>query len=329
MAFFNTKQAQEQSINEFVKILIQDGTNSADLLKKRDEYLYYINNKINFDVPFDIYMYMCDFLHFDDILQLTISNNRLYIEYYKYIWQIFQTRYFPRSLLTDYKDIIKNTSIHIYHTLKINAVPINRHSYGTLSYIDILDKNPDDYYINDDFAFIIDILQMERCENRIKVLLDENKELNNKKINYKERLITNNYQINSIYKDIRYGIFNEHNTYSFLNNFKFNSYMGLNNQRFYTIKPDIDMRLYGFDPTIKEQKIKGSIKIKKIITHNQYQIYDINEWCDYKDDTEIENINNKYKYEKFIEFFNNKFCENDNYEFPEIKDISNRFMYNI
>jgi hypothetical protein len=325
MAFFNTNQAQEKSIMEFVNILILYGIDTDILISKRDEYLNNMTSKINFNIPVDIYIHICDFLHFDDILNLTNSSNRLYTEYYKYIWQIFQNRYFPRSLLSDYTDIIKNTSIHIYYTLKLNMLPINKYQFGTISYIDIHDES-NIYKIKNVDKYISNITQLEYNEYKIKNLLDENNQINTKMLNYKDRITTNNNQLNSIYKEINNMKFHEIDTNIFLNNFKFNSVVGINNIKYYTIKPNIDMRLYGFDPNIKEQYLKGLYKIDNIMYINQYQIYDIEEWCDYNitEDKITKDANDKYQ--KIITYFTKKLDESENYIFPDTESLSMQFI---
>ena len=50
MAFFNTNQAQEKSIMEFVNILILYGIDTDILISKRDEYLNNMTSKINFNI---------------------------------------------------------------------------------------------------------------------------------------------------------------------------------------------------------------------------------------------------------------------------------------
>ena len=210
----------------------------------------------------DMYMYVCTFLQPGDIVCLTTTCHE-FMEHYPNIWGIIQNYYFPKSLIpaTDY--------IAVRHAISL------------------------DYYF-----YIVSSIMWDSnwCDinNEEKSMLRLTADISNLRINsinYRVTLITHRGELRAC-KQTRSTFFDEsdENTQEFLDCFRFNSLSDENGNQYYTIKPEIDCRIYGLDPV--KDLVKTEIKRRWVTSeYTEESDYDFN--SDDDEDPEFE-----YEYDR-------------------------------
>lgn len=203
----------------------------------------------------DIYINICEYLDPDSIIRLTISHTNFY-QHYKYIWGYIQKNYMPPSLIPilDYKDIIQQISL-------------------------------DKYYITQCSCFDEHIYDIHNIEKKMQVMERSEHFTINTKSNETAFVWL------KIQRDIILNKLSEvvHTT---LMRWRFNSCSDCQHDKYYTIKPDIDIRFYGFNPLVAEDRAKGEIQFKWLTREyntTDVEIVDEAEW-----DEQPPNIPYKY-----------------------------------
>ena len=211
----------------------------------------------------DIFLHICCFLNIDEALNLTYTC-KYYNNFEKYIWgdSWNYKEFFPYSLL-------KNDD---YENIKNNIA---------------LDKYYYDLYVNNIFFTNLNEIENQhyKCSKEIKGIKFD---YNYKRITYTKEMKSYAKEIKEIYEKLcccsKY----------FLDIYKF---ISVNN--YYTIKKEIDMRIYGFNPEKKEDVDYWNNFGKK------WAYYEINDESIEISEEEYNNNNN----EDYVEYF----IENDEY----------------
>jgi len=206
----------------------------------------------------DTYMHVCTFLQPGDIVCLTTTCHE-FMGHYHNIWGIIQNYYFPKSLIpaTDY--------IAVRH-----AISLDYYFYGIVSN---RMQNSSWCDINDE-------------EKSMLILTADISSLRINSINYRVRLITHRGELRAR-KQTRSTFFDEldENIQDFLDCFRFNSLSDENGNQYYTIKPEIDCRIYGLDPV--KDLVKTEIKRRWVTgEYTEEPDYDFN--SDDDEDPEFE-----------------------------------------
>ena len=222
----------------------------------------------------DIYLYMCEFLHTGEIVILTTLCKTYMERYYKHIWYLIHNRYFARSIIpkTEYLTIRNNLAISMWWWADHHM----RNSCNKILTLDNIIKtqmselkylNPDTV----DYDFINEIIldKIQNCkEDRDEILLD-----------LKPHIL------------------------KFLDNFRFISMIDDDGEFYYTIKQELDPRLYGYDIKKEEDLIAWEIKLKSIMVWSNYE-YDF-------DPTELDDDyvygydsdHNYYRIRKHVDYY--------------------------
>ena len=195
----------------------------------------------------DTYMHVCTFLQPGDIICLTTTCHE-FMEHYPNIWGIIQNYYFPKSLIpaTDYMAIRHAISLDYYFHIVSNIM-----------------WNSNWCDINDD-------------EKSMLRLTADISSLRNNSINYRVTLINYRGELRAC-KQTSSTFFDEsdENTQDFLECFRFNSLSDENGDQYYTIKPEIDCRIYGLDPV--KDLVKTEIKRRWVTgEYTEESDYDFN-----------------------------------------------------
>ena len=192
-----------------------------------------IQSRRKMKVSRDSFLNICPYLTLPEMVGLSTICKE-FMEYYPHIWNIAQLQLYPESLIpaSNYINIRKNIALDYYYwelSVKKNSqwVSINTEENIMLKLKDsiIYNKYIDIYY-----------------ESTIKINMDEN-ELqcrtefrDNFFDNYSA--VGNNEDIQKVSDNLK----------AFLQNFRFVSKTDSNGILYFTIKQDIDSRLYGWDP---------------------------------------------------------------------------------
>ena len=113
-------------------------------------------------------------------------------------------------------------------------------------------------------------------------------------INYRVTLITHRSELRSCKKTrSRYFDKSDENTQDFLECFRFNSLSDENGNQYYTIKPEIDCRIYGLDPV--KDLVKTEVKRRWVTgEYTEESDYDFN-----SDDDEDPEFEYEYAHRRF------------------------------
>ena len=186
------------------------------------------------------------------------------MEHYPNIWGIIQNYYFPKSIIptTDY--------IAVRH-----AISLDYYFYGIVS----------NRMRN---SSLCDINDAEKSMLRLTAAISS---LRINSINCRVTLITHRGELRAR-KQTRSAFFDEsdENTQDFLDCFRFNFLSNENGNQYYTIKPEIDCRIYGLDPV--KDLVKTEIKRRWVTgEYTEESDYDFN--SDDDEDPEFE-----YEYDR-------------------------------
>lgn len=207
----------------------------------------------------DTFLSVCEFLIPSEIVIFTTTCKE-FMSYYPFIWGIIQSQYFPKSIIPnlDYISIRQNMAIDCWW-YKINKGDITEY----YTWDEIVD---DDVYIQKRFS--------------------ELKKLVPSHIGYIWKKNTNLGEIKAM-KETRLVSFDKSREiiYTLINDFKFISKKDDTNEPYLTIKPKLDMRIYGFTPGNKDDKKKWEEGMKWITgkyTEEKDYDYDLDEERDYE-----------------------------------------------
>ena len=181
----------------------------------------------------DSFSSICTYLTFPEMVGFSTLCKE-FMEYYPHMWSIAQKSLYSESLIPsyDYNNIRKNIALDYYYwelSVKKNSqwVSINTEENIMLKL--------EDSILADKYADIYD-------ENTIKIIMDENElqcrtEFRDNFVdNYSA--VANNEDIQKVSVNLK----------AFLQNFRFVSKTDSNGILYFTIKQDIDSRIYGWDP---------------------------------------------------------------------------------
>lgn len=251
MSFISLPEKEiQRSILNFIQYMKLDvsSTQLGNFMKLTKE-------KRRMNLTKDTFLLTCEFLAGGEMVCFATTCKQ-YMEYYPYIWKFYQKQYFPKSIIPkiDYKTIRLQASLDCYHFILFNRDYTNNVCW---------------HEINED-------------DKTLRRISDDLGRLTINSINYRVRLITNKRNMISCH-----GTRNEYLSESdekmkdFLETYSFNSLTDDSGTKYLTIKPDLDMRLYGFDPKIPEERKKGDIKIKWVTgEYNEFRDYNIRAYDD-------------------------------------------------
>ena len=209
-----------------------------------DEVASQIQARRRIKVNKDSFSSICTYLSFPEMVGFSILCKE-FMEYYPHMWSIAKKSLYPESLIPsyDYNNIRKNIALDYYYwelSVKKNLqwVSINTEENIMLKLKDSIIYNK-----------YIDIYD----ENTIKIIMDEN-ELQCRtefRDNFFHKYIHHKYDYyyyNGCNADLEHMQQVSDNLKAFLQNFRFVSKTDSNGILYFTIKQDIDSRIYGWDP---------------------------------------------------------------------------------
>ena len=200
---------------------------------KPDEVASQIQARRRIKVNKDSFSSICTYLTFPEMVGFSTLCKE-FMEYYPHMWSIAQKSLYSESLIPsyDYNNIRKNIALDYYYwelSVKKNSqwVSINTEENIMLKL--------EDSILADKYTDIYD-------ENTIKIIMDEN-ELQCR-TEFRDNFV-DNYSAVANNEDIQKV---SDNLKAFLQNFRFVSKTDSNSILYFTIKQDIDSRIYGWDP---------------------------------------------------------------------------------
>jgi hypothetical protein len=249
---------------------------------------YRVKNTSLHRLPKELYLNVCVFLNMSDIVILTTFCKE-FMKYYSNIWGIIQDNSFPKSLIqkTNYLSIRNSIALKIWTNVLYYNCFYTSNAYKKIS---------------DDETFII---KRSNDLTQLNDMYDTHKGcMNVKKVHLGEISATKKT------RDLEYNKLTP-TVSSLLHDFKFCSKTDFTGEKYLTIKPDIDMRIFGFDPTTKDGK-KNAKECYKWITcmfngEPDYE-YDNNDYEDHDIYIYAYNMENgHYRCRKMPEWYNNVF----------------------
>jgi hypothetical protein len=245
----NVEKEIERAIINFAK-----EENIANREEKINRFMQKIHIRRRLDLPQELYVNVCRYLFPSEILTLT-TMCKDYMAYYKYIWGIIQSYYFPKSLIpnNDHLLIRQNMAIDKW-CYQLNSLNIREYASWT-------------EIVNDEQL----IYQRSQL---LEALVPLQLGYAWKKYEHQGKIRAN--------KETREMIFNNcnENMRNLIETFKFTSKRDITGELYYTIKPELDMRMYGMKPENKEDREKWEIGlnwITGVYTERREYDYDINE----------------------------------------------------
>ena len=228
----NIEDEINRGIAIFVESLKYKGCDISPYYKP-DEVAAQIQTRRRIKVNKDSFSSICTYLTFPEMVGFSTLCKE-FMEYYPHMWSIAQKSLYSESLIPsyDYNNIRKNIALDYYYwelSVKKNSqwVSINTEENIMLKL--------EDSILADKYADIYD-------ENTIKIIMDEN-ELQCR-TEFRDNFV-DNYSAVANNEDIQKV---SDNLKAFLQNFRFVSKTDSNGILYFTIKQDIDSRIYGWDP---------------------------------------------------------------------------------
>ena len=250
-----------RNIAEFINIAQKRGYNIEGLTALKTTYITALYNKRKLMLPDDILLHMFEYLCLSDMIAITSISTK-YNKLYPDIWGIFQTRAFPLSIIprTEYKTIRDSVALDEYYMILRN-------------------------YAKKD----INWLKINIEETHMIKINAELDYLQPKHMSYKTRYITNKNELNAGH-DRNLEILDE-TTDIRLPKYLF-SFLSVSKKMttgipYFTIKKDIDSRLYGWNQNTNPIEYETS---RKWVTGEYHDSYEYGEYSDIQKDPE-------YKYE--------------------------------
>ena len=232
---FNLNKEIEGTINKYIKTLDINPIYTEKILEIKKKFIEEYKNKNYFKLlPKDLILYISDFGMPADLLNLSLSCIDNYDYYFKHAWYKFNKFYYPKSLLTEVNQIRDNIAIDSFYSYILNV---------------------------SSYDFRIDALI--QCENLIIKLSDKMHLLDGgiqEELDHRNTIHDKLLEIYTKRFDI-YSTISEYDKEK-IENFKYISNECWSGSKTYTNKPKLDIRLYGFNPNIQEEREQGEIKIK-------------------------------------------------------------------
>jgi hypothetical protein len=212
-------------ILEFIKSANARGYNTSGLLALKNTYMVnmYNKRKIN-NLPTDMVLCIFEYLCLDEMLTF-IRTSTQYRKLYPDVWSIFQTRAFPLSIIpaTDYKDIRRAVALHDYYSI----------------------------LRNNNILTDINYRRVNKEENHMEKMNTELEYLKPNHILYEIRYITHKNELNAG-QDRNVAELLDDDTdvrlLRHLNLFLDVSKKNIYGVPYFTIKEDLDCRIYGLNP---------------------------------------------------------------------------------
>jgi hypothetical protein len=191
----------------------------------------------------DSFLNICPYLTFPEMVGLSTICKE-FMEYYPSIWNIAQHCLYPKSLIpsSDYINIRKNIALDFYWKQNPFQTDYNKNEQCSLInkeeiLMSKLDKSILDEYSYDDDGIYQYNMDKELLQCRT-----------NSRDTLVHRYIHHRFEYYQNYVDIERMQIESDNLKSYLQCFRFVSKKDSNDILYYTIKQDIDSRLYGWDP---------------------------------------------------------------------------------
>jgi hypothetical protein len=221
---------------EIEKALIR--FSSEQCIKFSDEkisnFIKQMNIRRQLDLPKDLYLRVCGYISIIDMIILTTLSKKN-MNYYKHIWGLIQNIWCPYSIIpsTEYLNIRNNMAIALWMSK--------------------YDCSETGYMWNDN----------NTIEKTIKSRSDDLANMKPSNVNYIWKKYAHLGEIKAC-KKTRDVYLNElpSDAYEFLETFKFTSLTDFTGEKYFSIKPQLDCRLYGFKPDDPEDCANWVIKLK-------------------------------------------------------------------
>jgi hypothetical protein len=228
-----------------------------------DDFMKKIHKKRRLSLDKDAYLNVCNYLYPSDIIILTTLCKE-YMTHYKYIWGIIQRYYFPYSIIPtkNYLEIRNNSAIDKWwfrlDYLQLNVKDGYKPWYDIMNYDNTIEKRSNDLKKLSKSGPMFQYTKITH--------LSEIRSLKNERV----------YEFNVCTVEVQ----------NLINDFKFLSF----NEYYINNKPELDMRLYGLNPSNQDDIKKWEEGIKWV--KGEY-----NDYCEFDFDImEIRNYN-IYKYD--------------------------------
>ena len=213
----------ERGVRNFIEYLKSDrGLDISAVIPNIDDFMQLQHDARSIKLDNDSFIHVCEFLLPGDIISFTTTCNK-FMKHYPYIWGIIQNYYFPDSLIpkTDYINIRRSISLDWYYHMIVEC--------GMESF---------------------ELYEISNCEKTMRQLSAKIHELTPSSVNFRISLITHRAELRSAKneRDKYIDYMGEESMYDFLKEYQFNSMTDVNGIKYYTIKPDIDCRIYSLDP---------------------------------------------------------------------------------
>ena len=206
-------------------------SHSGPLKQVRQTYIAETKKKRRLSLTKDLYLSICVFLNMSDMINLTTLCKE-FMNYYPDIWRIIQYQKYPYSIIpdSDYLSI--------------------RHSIAMKIWLDVLH----DYNFDKSKSW----KEIEEDDRLIKLRTADLLHLKNTYPGYEGCMYAKNTHLGEIcaMKKTRESSYDKLNgsVIDLIDSFKFCSETDFTGEKYMTIKPEIDMRLFGFDINTKKGK---------------------------------------------------------------------------
>jgi hypothetical protein len=248
-------------IDKFIKEQEKRGYDIKGLTALKITYITTLYNSRRLILPDDILLHMFEYLCLGDMITITSTSTK-YRKLYPNIWGIFQTRAFPLSIIpqTEYKTIRDSVALDEYYMI------LRNHAKKDINW-----------------------LKINIEENHMTKINAELEYLQPKHMSYEIRYITNKNELNAGHER-NLEILDEtkdERLPKYLFEFLCVSKKMTTDIPYFTIKKDIDSRLYGWNPITNPIEYETS---RKWITGEYNDSYEYGEYGDMPQDPE-------YRYE--------------------------------
>ena len=259
----------EDSVSRHIAAFIEKqgdrGYNIEGLKALKTTYITTLYNKRKLNLPDAILLHIFEYLRLSDMIAITSTSTK-YNKLYPNIWGIFQTRAFPLSIIpqTEYKTIRDSVALDEYYMI-------------------LRDQAKND----------INWLKINIEETHMIKINAELEYLQPKHMSYEIRYITHKNELNAG-QDRNLEILNETTDIRlprYLFSFLCVSKKMLTGIPYFTIKKDIDSRLYGWNPVTNPIEYETS---RKWITGEYHDSYEYGEYGDIQQDPEYKYKMNSY-----------------------------------
>jgi hypothetical protein len=228
----NIEKIVESGIVQFMKYIKQMHNINADQVDL-GQFMTLYRARRTFRATQDTFLHICKFLHIDEMLRFS-TLCREYMEYYPFVWDILHRRYFPESIAhpLEYKEVKVAISLEYYYDTVLRG-GLGMHSDHEWKELNKSEQNMEKY--NDLMT----------------------KAINNPDGDANATDYFTEYKKYSTERDnifIRMG----YNTKNFLINHHFSSSTDALHTKYYTLKPELNCRVYGLDHEKDKVKVRNT-----------------------------------------------------------------------